>query len=101
VDKQKNFSTDETVVPTVSEKIDMEHKRTKRKAKPKTTIDDMNAIEANAEIYHIGRVTYFNSKTMIIGIRFDGVGYQTKVKRTYSVGDAVSFTVKNGEIIVK
>ena len=101
MDKQKNFSTDETEVSTVSEKTDMEHKRNKRKVKPKTTIDDMKAIEANAEICHLGRVTYFKSETMIIGIRFDGVGYQTKVKRTFSVGETVSFTVKNGEVIVK
>ena len=76
----------------------------KKKRKPKMNVSHENAEMVNPnpdDIMHIGKVTYFNKASMIIGIRCDNVGYQTKVKKIYKVGDGVRFTIKDGEVIVE
>lgn len=69
--------------------------------RPKTDKQTMEAINKNARIAHMGKVTYFNDITMIIGFISDGIGYQTKVNRKYKVGDFVTFYVDKGVVVVE
>lgn len=68
---------------------------------PKTDKQTMEAINKDSRVVHMGKVTYFNDVTMIIGVVSNGIGYQTKVNKKYKVGDFVMFYVDKGVVIVE
>lgn len=72
----------------------------------KTSDEDARAIKESVEkgetpIVNIGKVTYFNKFSKIVGFVYEGTGYQTTTEKVFNVGDSVFFFVNEGKLIVK
>lgn len=104
MDDNKIFVEDEVIDTASEDNSDIKQTRSKKKSKIRSGInasqEPMDKDESITDSF-TGKVTYFNPATMIVGIRCDGIGYQTKANKVYSIGESVSFHVKNGEVVAE
>lgn len=98
------FVIDKNASPMEDKNIDIEPKKTKKRPKQKSVeknTDEFETEPCEKCSPYIGKVTYFNKETMVVGIRCNGIGYQTKACKFYSLGDNIVFSVKDGEVIAE